>query len=118
MAVKNKSALLIPAALAAVSYQCHGLKPRLFRVISLVLLLLGTGVFPLFAAGAKPDRIELAENWKLASTTEAPRTTRRFRLPVFGIPGGIRFTECRPRFLKYFRRMMASIPTCMSERIC
>jgi hypothetical protein len=44
----------------------------LFRVISLVLLLLGAGVFPLFAAGAKPDRIELAESWKLASTTEAP----------------------------------------------
>jgi hypothetical protein len=62
MAVKNKSALLIPAALAAVSCQCHGLKPRLFRVISVVLLLLGACVFPLFAAGAKPDRVELAEN--------------------------------------------------------
>jgi len=57
--------------LAAASYQSHGIKPRLFRAVSIGLLLLGAGVFRLFAAGAKPDRIELAENWKLASATEA-----------------------------------------------
>jgi exo-1,4-beta-D-glucosaminidase len=36
------------------------------------MLLLGTGALPLFAAAKKPARIELAENWKLASATEAP----------------------------------------------
>jgi exo-1,4-beta-D-glucosaminidase len=44
----------------------------MLRIISLVLLLLGTGVFPLFAVAGNPGRIELAENWKLASATEAP----------------------------------------------
>jgi exo-1,4-beta-D-glucosaminidase len=44
----------------------------MFRVISIALLLLGTGVFPSFAAAENPGRIELAENWKLASATEAP----------------------------------------------
>ncbi len=66
--MKNEYALLIPSALSG---QCHALKPRLIRAISMVLLSLGAGVSPSFAAGAKPDRIELAENWKLASATEA-----------------------------------------------
>jgi hypothetical protein len=43
----------------------------MFRLISIALLLLGTGVFPTFAAAINPGRIELAENWKLASATEA-----------------------------------------------
>ena len=43
----------------------------MFRVISIALLLLGAGVFPSFAAAENPARIELAENWKLASATEA-----------------------------------------------
>jgi exo-1,4-beta-D-glucosaminidase len=43
-----------------------------FRVISIALLLLGTGAVPSFAAAEKPARIELAENWKLASAKEAP----------------------------------------------
>jgi len=42
-----------------------------FRIISGVLLLIGVGAIPLLAAAAKPDRIELAENWELASATEA-----------------------------------------------
>jgi hypothetical protein len=52
--MKNKCALLIPAALSG---QCHALKPRMLRAISIVLLSLDAGVFPSFAAGAKPDRI-------------------------------------------------------------
>ncbi len=44
----------------------------MFRVISGILLLFGIGVIPSLATAAKPDRIELAENWKLASATEAP----------------------------------------------
>ena len=44
----------------------------MIRVISIALLLLGTGVFPSFAAAGNPGKIELAENWKLASATEAP----------------------------------------------
>ena len=44
----------------------------MLRIISCVLLLLGTTAIPSLAATAKPDRIELAENWKLASATEAP----------------------------------------------
>src|ERR1035437_9251434 len=44
----------------------------MFRVISIALLLLGAGVFPSFAAAENPARIELAENWKLSSATEAP----------------------------------------------
>jgi exo-1,4-beta-D-glucosaminidase len=36
------------------------------------LLLFGVGGFPSLAAAAKPDRIELAENWRLASAVEAP----------------------------------------------
>src|ERR1035437_7352794 len=44
----------------------------MFRVISIALLLLGAGVFPSFAADENPPRMELAENWKLASATEAP----------------------------------------------
>ena len=44
----------------------------MFRVISIALLLLDTGVFPSFAADENPGKIELAENWKLASATEAP----------------------------------------------
>src|ERR1035441_7779034 len=44
----------------------------MFRVTSIALLLLGSGVFPSFAAAENPARIELAENWKLASATEAP----------------------------------------------
>ena len=43
-----------------------------FLVISQVSLLLGLGAFPLFAAAENPAKIELAENWKLASATEAP----------------------------------------------
>ena len=44
----------------------------MFRIISIVLLLLGIGIVPLLAAAENPGRIELAENWKLASATEAP----------------------------------------------
>jgi len=43
----------------------------MFRVTSIVLLLLGLSVFPAFAAVEDPTRIELLENWKLASATEA-----------------------------------------------
>jgi exo-1,4-beta-D-glucosaminidase len=43
----------------------------MFRVISIVLLL-GIGIVPSLAAAENPGRIELAENWKLASATEAP----------------------------------------------
>jgi len=43
----------------------------MFRVISIALLLLDTGVFPSFAAAGNPGKIELAENWKLASATDA-----------------------------------------------
>jgi exo-1,4-beta-D-glucosaminidase len=43
----------------------------MFRIISRTFLLLGIGTAPLFAAAEKPARIELAENWKLASATEA-----------------------------------------------
>ncbi|HEX7576770.1 MAG TPA: beta galactosidase jelly roll domain-containing protein, partial [Verrucomicrobiae bacterium] len=46
-------------------------KERVFRVISKVSLLLGMGAFPLFAAAENPARIELAENWKIASAAEA-----------------------------------------------
>lgn len=42
------------------------------RIISIVLPLLGIGIVPLLAAAENPGRIELAENWKLASATEAP----------------------------------------------
>jgi exo-1,4-beta-D-glucosaminidase len=42
----------------------------MFRIISFVLLLLCTDVFPLFAAAAKPGRIELAENWQLVSANQ------------------------------------------------
>ena len=47
-------------------------RQRVFRVIAIVSLLLGLGACPLFAAAASPAKIELAENWKLASATEAP----------------------------------------------
>jgi exo-1,4-beta-D-glucosaminidase len=43
-----------------------------FRLISGVLLLFGIGALPSLAAAVKPARLELAENWKLASATEAP----------------------------------------------
>jgi exo-1,4-beta-D-glucosaminidase len=43
----------------------------MIRVIFIALLLLGMGVFTLFAAAGNPGKIELAENWKLASATEA-----------------------------------------------
>ena len=46
--------------------------PGISRVISMVLLWLGLGAVPWFAAAENPGRIELAENWKLASATEAP----------------------------------------------
>jgi alpha-L-fucosidase len=41
------------------------------RIIPGVVLLLGISAIPSLAATAKPDRIELAENWKLASASEA-----------------------------------------------
>jgi exo-1,4-beta-D-glucosaminidase len=44
----------------------------MLRVVPAVLLLFGLGAIPSLAATAKPDRIELAENWRLASATEAP----------------------------------------------
>ena len=44
----------------------------MYRVTSIALLLLGMGGFTLFAAAGKPDKIELAENWKLACATDAP----------------------------------------------
>ena len=44
---------------------------KIFRVILMVLLLLGIATVPLFAAAENPGRIEFAENWKLASATEA-----------------------------------------------
>ena len=37
-----------------------------------MVLLLGIGIVPSFAAAENPGRIELAENWKLAPATEAP----------------------------------------------
>ncbi len=43
----------------------------MFRVISKAFLVLGIGAASLFAAAENPARIELAENWKLASATEA-----------------------------------------------
>ncbi len=43
----------------------------MFGVISMVSLLLDIGTTPSFAAAENPARIELAANWKLASTTEA-----------------------------------------------
>ena len=45
----------------------------MFRCISIIIisLLLGVGVFPAFAAAENAAKIELAENWKLASATEA-----------------------------------------------
>ena len=45
---------------------------NMFRVILMALLLLGIATVPLFAAAENPGRVELAENWKLASATEAP----------------------------------------------
>jgi exo-1,4-beta-D-glucosaminidase len=50
----------------------RGLTMNRFRVILMVLLLLGIATVPLFAAAGNPGKIELAENWKLASATEAP----------------------------------------------
>jgi exo-1,4-beta-D-glucosaminidase len=41
------------------------------RVILMVLVLAGIATVPLFAATGNAGRIELAENWKLASATEA-----------------------------------------------
>ena len=43
----------------------------MIRVIFIALLLFGIGVFTLFAAAENPGKIELVENWKLASATEA-----------------------------------------------
>jgi exo-1,4-beta-D-glucosaminidase len=43
----------------------------MLRVISIALQLLGMGAFTLFAAAENPGKIELGENWKLASATEA-----------------------------------------------
>ncbi len=40
--------------------------------LAIMFLLLGIGNSPLFAAAENPGRIELVENWKLASATEAP----------------------------------------------
>jgi len=45
---------------------------NMFRVILKVLLLPGIATVQLFASAENPGRIELAENWKLASATEAP----------------------------------------------
>ena len=45
---------------------------NLFRVILMVLLLPAIATVPLSAASENPGRIELAENWKLTSATEAP----------------------------------------------
>jgi exo-1,4-beta-D-glucosaminidase len=42
----------------------------MFHVVLMVLLIFGIGIIPLFAAATKPCRIELAENWKLASSKE------------------------------------------------
>ena len=61
---------------------------HMFHVISKVFLLFGMGTAPLFAAVEKPARIELAENWKLASATEAPDGRRgdfRSRLQGFAL---------------------------------
>jgi exo-1,4-beta-D-glucosaminidase len=44
---------------------------NMFRVILMVLLLPGIATVPLFAAAENQGRIELAENWKLASAKEA-----------------------------------------------
>ena len=44
---------------------------NMFRVILMVLLLPGIATVPLFAAAENPGRIELTENWKLASAKEA-----------------------------------------------
>jgi hypothetical protein len=40
----------------------------MFHVVLMVLLIFGIGIIPLFAAATKPYRIELAKNWKLASS--------------------------------------------------
>jgi exo-1,4-beta-D-glucosaminidase len=56
----------------------------IFRVISIVLLLLGTAIVPSFAAEEKPVRIELAENWKLASATESQSDGRAISIAGFG----------------------------------
>jgi exo-1,4-beta-D-glucosaminidase len=45
---------------------------RMFRLIFKILPLLGMGIAPLLATAQNPDRVELAENWKLACATEAP----------------------------------------------
>ena len=45
---------------------------NLFRVVLMMLMLAGISTVPLCAAAEKPGRIELAENWKLASATDAP----------------------------------------------
>jgi exo-1,4-beta-D-glucosaminidase len=45
---------------------------KFFRVLFWTLLFLTICVIPLFAAPDNPGKIELAENWKLASATEAP----------------------------------------------
>ena len=50
----------------------RGLIMNRFRFILMVLLLLGIATVPLFAVAGNPGKIELAENWKLASATEAP----------------------------------------------
>src|ERR1035438_8354944 len=44
----------------------------MIRVISIALLMFGMGGVALCAAAGNPGKIELAENWKLASATEAP----------------------------------------------
>jgi exo-1,4-beta-D-glucosaminidase len=44
----------------------------MFRLVFTVLSLLGMGVVPSVANTEKPERIELAANWKLASATDAP----------------------------------------------
>jgi exo-1,4-beta-D-glucosaminidase len=41
------------------------------RAISIASLLIGAGTMPLLAAAENPARIELADNWRLASATEA-----------------------------------------------
>ncbi len=56
----------------------------MFRVISIVSLLFGMGTFPLFAAAENPARIELAENWKLASATEAQSEGPAISLAGYG----------------------------------
>ena len=89
----------------------------MFRIISIVLPCSARA----FPAVSRRLKIPVGSNSpKIGSSRpqrKRRRTARRFPLPAIRIPGGIRFTGCRPRFWKFFRRM-AFIPTCISGKTC